>query len=117
MVKVTVECNGRVVTREGNLAVVAVASEAEDESGTVCEQIVLGHGTRYLEGAVKCLAESIPEVIVKSAGSPEAAMVLMAEFALLAGSAAKKGWDRVCPEFIGNTAEDSHGETETAGQF
>ena len=54
MVKVTVECNGEVVTREGNLAVVAVAS---DEEGKVaCEQIVRGHGALYLNAAMLVLA-------------------------------------------------------------
>ena len=91
MVKVTVECNGKVVTREGNLAVVAVASEAGD--GVVCEQIVQGYGARYLEGAMMGLAGGLPEVWAEHARNARDLsdnVAVLAVFGMLAANTAKR---------------------------
>ncbi len=88
MVKVTVECNGKVVTREGNLAVVAVASEAGD--GVLSERIVQGYGARYLEGAMMGLAEGLPEVWAEHAVDLPDAVAVLAAFGTQADSTAKR---------------------------
>ena len=86
MVKVTVECDGKVVTREGKLAVVAVASEAG--GGVLSERIVQGYGARYLEGAMMGLAEGLPEVWAEHAVDlPDAVAVA---FGTQADSTAKR---------------------------
>lgn len=88
MVKVTVECNGKVVTREGNLAVVAVASEAGD--GVLSERIVQGYGARYLEGAMMGLAENLPTVLAERTRDPYWVVANLAEFSIRAEDAVKE---------------------------
>ena len=88
MVKVTVECNGDVVTREGNLAVVAVAS---DEEGKVaCEQIVRGHGALYLNAVMLVLAGALPPVLAEHTRDPYWVVANLAEFSRRAEDAVQE---------------------------
>ncbi len=77
MVKVTVECNGRVVTREGKLAVVAVTSDEGDK--VAYEQIVQGYGALHLSAAMMGLAEHMPQVLTEHTTSLLWAAVNLAE--------------------------------------
>ena len=88
MVKVTVECNGEVVTREGNLAVVAVASDEEDK--VACEQIVRGHGALCLNAAMLVLAENLPTVLAERTRDPYWVVANLAEFSIRAEDAVKE---------------------------
>lgn len=88
MVKVTVECDGKAVTREGKLAVVAVASEAG--GGVLSERIVQGYGARCLEGAMMGLAEGLPEVWAEHAVDLPDAVAVLAAFGTQADSTAKR---------------------------
>lgn len=87
MVKVTVECDDKVVTREGNLAVVAVASDEKDK--VACEQIVRGHGALYLNAAMMTLAGGLPQVLAGHASDPFGAVADLAAFSTLAETAAE----------------------------
>ena len=87
MVKVTVECNGEVVTREGNLAVVAVASDEKDK--VACEQIVRGHGALYLNAAMMTLAGGLPPVLAERTCNPFWVVANLAAFSTLAETAAE----------------------------
>lgn len=93
MVKVTVESEGRVTVMEGNLAVVAVASEEED--GVCCKQAVQGWGTRYLEVAAKHLAASIPGIVAEYVENPVDAMAIVTEFSALVKSQVKKSSEKL----------------------